>query len=263
MKRYSAMLMLASLMLPSLAMAQDVCAQFGTDGLESIQDGLWSDPATWGGRIPGAADNVIVSSRVVADVANAAQIKISGSLELAGQIDTWGSIVVCPSGSLSGAEGVINFHVEDDRAFTSNTVPGPIPGYSGFHPDDTGLWVFGTLNLTAPEVTSWIDAESINVFEDYAHGVDRSVSITDSSATLSTMPAGWQAGDELILADTSGEHARARLRSVAGRQITFDLLDSQTGFNGFVLRANGEQIRPKVGNLSRRLQICFSRRCGG
>ena len=137
------------------------------------------------------------------------------------------SIEVCQGGSLSGTTGGIVFDG-----------------------DDLMLHVAGTINIAAPEVTSWLDTVPKGTFEPFQYGITRSPTISSGSATLSSEPIGWQVGDTLLITTEQGEVEKATLESINGRQITFD-----SNLIAYALRYEGHTIVAKVGNLSRRFTI--------
>ena len=227
-----------------------------TSKISSVRSGFWSDPATWGGSLPDAGDNVVVDHDVVADLGVANELQVNGSLEIKGDLAVHASLIVCESGYLGGSQGQINFHVEDDRAFASNVELGPVSGAPGFHPEDNGLWALGTVDLNGPEVTSWLDAVSIDgVFNSFEYDVSQSAAFAKGVARLAAIPVGWQVGDELLLVTERGEHFQAKLKSVDGDFVSY-IPHSQAGeLPGYVMELEDRAIHPKVANLSRRLKI--------
>ena len=249
------------------SVSADICAIYNKNvqmpRITTVADGAWSDPNVWGGTIPGATENVIINHSVTLNQAQAGEVQVSGSLHIDGELDLSSSLIVCKGGLLTGSEGAINFHVENDRDFTSNATPGPVAESRGFHPEDNGLWVVGggTVQLDGPEVTSWLDVLSKdNVFNPLKYGVQSSVAFANGSASLSEPPVGWQAGDQLLLVTEKGEHALAELLSVNGEDITYQALNDLVGN---VLRVEDKFVYPKIANLSRRFQIVSSKVSAG
>ena len=230
--------------------------------LITVSDGLWSDPATWdAGRVPTMNDNVSIEHHVLLDHGHVGLLHIStGTVTLYGELHAHGSIVV--EGTLNGSSGTICFHVEDDQQFVGSSVPGPIPGMHGFHPDDTGLWVLpgGTVDLVGPEVTSWLNVAAGGPWESIRGDLTRSLAFDATSAVLSAAPVGWQAGDTLLLVSEQGHEVLAELLSVDGASITYVQEAAAPGAGplvGYVLHEghSGQSIHPKIANLTRRLQI--------
>jgi|GEM_PF-4541600 len=237
----------------------DVCSLHSQNSpgaaVETSRDGLWSDPETWGGRLPESSDNVVVRHSVMLDEGVSSELKVFGKLHLSGNLDVYGSVIVCSGGTLSGEKGQLGFHVEDDTLFAGNTRPGPVAEYPDFHPDDTGLWVTSgaTLDLTGPEITPWLNAVSLNGrFRKHDYGISRSVAFRDGKAKLANEPFGWQEGDQLLLVAENGEHSLATLTRIDGADIRYD---SALKLTGHVLRIEDRSVYPKIANLSRRLKI--------
>ncbi|MEO8163801.1 MAG: hypothetical protein ABI619_00260, partial [Betaproteobacteria bacterium] len=238
--------------------------QFGNSEVETISSvapGAWSDPSTWGGRVPDALDDVFVQHNVMIDQGSARQLKISSGtvVTLEGEFHAYGSVIV--QGTLVGQQGRLLFHVADDREFTGNTRPGPLPQMPDFHPEDIGLWVMpgGVLDLHGPEVTSWSDTQALGPAAEISYGIMASVAFDAGRALLNSAPVGWLPGDTLLLVNERGEQVLAELVSVQGQEIHYSQTKTDPGepdFQGHILQVgNSQQIAPKVANLSRRLQI--------
>ncbi len=245
----------------------DVCRAYNEASprtfMTTRQDGDWSDPATWGGSLPGRDDNVLISHRLVADEGIARQVQVRGSVMLQGTLDIHGSLLVCQDGRLEGNTGTLAIHVDNDRLFTGNAEPGPVASYPDFHPEDTGLWVLpgGSLHLAGDPVTSWLDAVALEDARTrrFQRGVLRTAAFDRDRARLAEAPVGWRAGDTLLLVNEKGEEALATLAGVSGQEITFQFQQPDSGLEGYVLSVDSDQeqrsIHPKVANLTRRLQI--------
>jgi hypothetical protein len=216
----------------------------------SVRSGAWSDPGTWGGAVPDRNDNVRVLHELALDGGWAREVQISGALEIRGELQTHGSVIVCQSGVLTGSAGAIVFQIDRDRQVVGNDPADPAG--MGFNPDDIGLWVFGRINLAGEQVTSWLNAEPGGGWQNFAHGVSRAQAVSEGAATLSEAPANWLPGDTLVITTEQGDYSLAELSNVNGRQITYLADDPVTGF---ALRYRGDTVLPKIGNLSRRFVI--------
>ena len=247
------------------ASSDDVCysynQQVGSSFVQTVQSGKWEEPATWGGSIPAGGDRVQINHEVTVSNARSAEIQVTDKLQIAGRLDVQGSILVCSGGLLSGTEGTIAFHIENDRLFAGNTRPGPVPGLSDFHPADIGLWVMpgGSVRLEGEKVTSWLNADGLtDRFRRWRKGVSRSRAFDDGNANLESEPVGWHEGDQLLLVTELGEYVLAELTGIQGKEINYKL-EPGDSLEGYVLRAETEfennTVHPKVANLSRRLQI--------
>jgi len=243
----------------TLAAGTDLCAAYNSVrpaiAIRSVRNGSWSDPGTWGGQVPTAADDVSVDHQVTLDQGSGREIQVNGQLLVNGTLNAFASILVCDGGVLSGSQGAIQFYVDDDRNFTGNTQPGPVAGSFGFHPEDNGIWVVagGTLDLAAPAVTSWLDAVSINgQFQGLDHDVSTSVAFANGSGRLAAQPQGWKTGDQLLLVSERGEHTLATLTGINGTSISYQ---AETNLVGRELRIDNQTLNPKIANLTRRFQI--------
>lgn len=224
--------------------------------VSSVRAGAWSDPATWGGTVPGRFSNVRVMHDVQLTSGSAREVQVFGDLTIAGDLHAYGSVIVCSGGELTGTRGSLQIHVADDRQFSGNETFGPLG--TDFHPEDTGLWVFGRLDLNGPPVTSWVDVAPQGALQDFDFGIRRALAIHGGSATLARIPVGWQPGDTLVLTSEQGDHSLATLVSLSGNLLTY--VENGTGsrgtpLTGYVLDYEGEQVKPKIGNLSRRFQV--------
>lgn len=150
-------------------------------------------------------------------------------------LETDRSVVVCPGGSLTATTGGISFST--DGRFSGEMT-------------DVGLYVYGTINIEAPEVTSWLSTVPKGTFEPFQYGVTRSPTISSGSARLASEPVGWQVGDTLLLTTERGDTERVELQSINGAAITFD-----SQLIAYALRYNGRTVLPKIANLSRRFVI--------
>ncbi len=234
----------------------------GVAAITSIRDGLWSDSATWSsGRVPGAADDVVINNNVTIDHATVHQLDIdAGTVTLAGDLQAYASVIV--RSRLVGTQGGIYFHVPDDRLFTGNTKPGPDPTMPDFHPEDIGLWVLrgASVDLQGAAVTSWLNALGSGPTQDIGKGVSQQVAFSAGSATLQSVPVGWQPGDTLLLVNEQGQSVLANLVSINGSSIQYhEQKANPTDPNlvGHVLVTTGSNtvVYPKIANLTRRIQI--------
>lgn len=244
----------------------------------------WSDPTIWDlGRVPTATDDPLVLHSLTLDRAISRHTHIhDGAVVTFAQGGTWdsyGSIKVCCSGSQlkSSVPCNINFHVPDDRQFLGNALPGtPNPpgepmeeGDPNIMVDylpttDIGLWVVngGIVSLVGPQVTPWLEVDpGISIGNPDAYGVQLQSGITTLSAALSSIPVGWQVGDQLLLVSVDHGYALATLASINGPGITFANV-TWTGSGAFSANAfsgpGGRYLFPIVANLTRRIQIIAS-----
>ena len=182
----------------------------------------WSNPATWGGRVPTRGDIVRIDKPVLLDVnAEVAGVRIGvrGSLvfdparsqRLAshGNIVVRGRLVTRPSGPRVVHR--IVFVGIDERRFRGGHVRAPIPS-------DVGLWIVGNgvLDSHGSPKTPWTRLARA------AQAGDRAITVVD--------PAGWRVGDEIVITPTQRptvakhwtHHDRRRIAAINGRTIRLD-----------------------------------------
>ncbi|GAA4842215.1 hypothetical protein [Kitasatospora terrestris] len=181
----------------------------------------WSDPAGWGGAVPGPTTAVRITDRVLLDTDAAVGsllIDRTGSLVFArdrtlslasaGNVEVRGSLALAPTGA---AVHTLRFPEVDEKRFQG--------GGTALVGSDTGLWVTGTgyLRLDGAAKTAWVRAAA-------------ALKPGETTIKLSTAPEGWQTGDELAITptlapDTDGfstAYDYATVRSVDGATVTLD-----------------------------------------
>ena len=182
----------------------------------------WSDPRTWGGRVPRSRDVVWVNRPVLLDVdADVAGVRIgpSGSLvfdparsrRLAsrGNIVVRGRLVTRPAGPRVVHR--IVFIGIDERRFRGGHVADPIPS-------DVGLWVVGggLLDSHGSPKTPWTRLRRA------AGAGERTITVVEAR--------GWRVGDEIVITPTErptvrdhwAHHDRRRIIAINGRRIRLD-----------------------------------------
>ena len=194
--------------------------------MSSVKSGNWSDAATWGGRIPGAADTPSVSAghTIVFDSAsstvsglniNAAGIfkfdpTRSTSLKSTRNIIVQGTLQMRPNNA--SVIQYIQFLNIDESKFVGG----------GMDPldSDVGLWVMGAgqLDIYGTSKTSWTKASA-------------SINAGSSSLTLEATPTAWLAGDEITITPTEARTTGAAstdgfdtttIKSIAGATIALN-----------------------------------------
>jgi len=217
---------------------------------QASRSGAWSDPATWGGGVPGAGDAVTIGKGrtvTVDTAARARQVRVaeggtlafaedkSASLELRGNLVVEGALeMVAPDPAV---QQTIRFVGVDEGAFRG--------GGHEVLASDVGLWAHhhGHLNIQGAAKTSWTRT--------------RGVKAGGHELTLESPPVGWRAGDELVVAPstppTSDGFADAfdevKVRSVAGAKVALD------GPLEHDHPTVGGQLNPEVLNLTRNVRI--------
>ena len=218
--------------------------------VKASASGAWSDPATWGGSVPGADDAVTIPGRrtvTVDTAARARRVQVaeggtlafaedkSSSLELRGNLVVEGTLqMVAPD---PGVQQAIRFVGVDEGAFRGG-------GHEVLE-SDVGLWAHhhGRLHIQGAAKTSWTRA--------------RGVKAGARELTLESPPVGWRAGDELVVVPstppTSDGFAEAfdeaKVRSVSGAKVA---LDGQLEHDHPTV---GGAFNPEVLNLTRNVRI--------
>jgi hypothetical protein len=194
--------------------------------VQSVRSGRWSDPAVWGGRVPGATDTAKVAPRMTVSfdpgVARVAGVEVaaestlafdpgrSATLESSGNVVVQGALAMKPADA--SIRHLLRFVGVDEAAFKGG----------GMQPvdTDTGLWVMGSgrLDLAGTPKTGWTRA---------AGGIDKGA----TAIPLEASPTGWRKGDEISVAPTESPsvgdafstgfdlHA---LAGVSGARLTLD-----------------------------------------
>lgn len=211
----------------------------------------WSDPATWGGRVPQAGDVVTIPAgkTVVLDGATAALggLKINGVLTAATNADvaiTSNYIVTMGGGRLQIGTAVAPFLRRATLTLTGNTVAEP-PTLKGLGNKVLGT-MGGTLSLHgAPVVRSWTKLNA-----DVTPGTRRLI--------LAEAP-GWRAGDQVVVATSSlnqNEYSLGEIESIQGNVVTLRS-GLRYGHLGSVRQSGGLSfdVRTEVGLLSRNIVV--------
>ena len=183
---------------------------------------LWSDPATWGGTVPGEADVAVVDKPVVLDVdARVAGVRIgeggeltfdpaqTRTLESSGNVEVSGVLRARPE--RADVVHLLAFPGVDESRFVGDHTMAP-------YETDVGLWVLagGALDLQGTRKRPWtrlsgpVDAGAT------------SIAVADA--------AGWQAGDEIVVTPTepttvdgyAEHHDRRVVTGVSGSAVTLD-----------------------------------------
>ena len=212
--------------------------------------GAWSDPGTWGGRVPGPDDAVTISGGrtvTVDTTARAHSVRVaeggtlafaedkSATLELHGNLVVEGTLRMVAANPR--VEQVIRFVGIDEEAVRGG-------GHEVLE-SDVGLWAdhHGRLDIQGAAKTSWTRSQGVKS--------------GDRELTLESPPVGWRAGDELVVVPTlpptsenfNEAFDEVKLRSVAGAKVT---LDRPLEYDHPTV---GGSFNPEVLNLSRNVRI--------
>jgi hypothetical protein len=217
------------------------------------QPSRWSNPATWGGRVPGAGDVATVSRPVLLDVnARVAGVVIRPGASLTFHarrnitLTSTGNVVV--RGRLRMAPAVarvvhrIRFVGIDERRF--------VGGGMRVLRRDVGLWVMGggSLRLLGSSKLAWTRTSD-------------GVPAGSTSINLRDDPVGWRVGDRLAIAPTQSPavsqfwdaYDYPRVSAISGRTIT--LSAATTHDHPAVTVRPGVTYQPEVLNLTRNVRI--------
>lgn len=182
----------------------------------------WSDPATWGGQVPGAGNVAVVERPVLLDVDAAVDgVRItpggelvfdpaqSRTLRSTSNVQVDGALRMRPSDP-SHAHRLV-FEGVDESAFVGDHTHTPLA-------TDVGLWVLGegVVDLAGTPKTAWTHA--VGPLEPGATTVD----VVDAT--------GWRVGDEIVVTPTepttvdgyAEHHDRRTIRAIRGNRVTLD-----------------------------------------
>ncbi|MBO9203287.1 MULTISPECIES: PA14 domain-containing protein [Niastella] len=210
--------------------------------ITSVRSGNWSDPATWGGRVPGANDAPVIAkgNTVVLDRdATIAGMHVAGKLI----VDPTHSVAFHSSQNIL-VTGQLQMHparsaVIHTLRFTGIDEDNFVGGGMDMLKTDIGLWVMesGQLHLQGQTKTAWTNATT---------------SIAAGATVINVKNAsGWQVGDELIITPTA-----ANARNVDVRTIT--AIKGNTIFLNAAATAHpiiNNLWTAEVGNLTRNVRI--------
>ncbi|MCU7825686.1 hypothetical protein [Kitasatospora sp. DSM 101779] len=212
----------------------------------------WSDPAGWGGAVPGVESAVRIADRVLLDAdasVGSLAVEPGGSLVFtpgrsltlssAGSVEVRGALVLAPE---DGAVHTLRFPSVNERGFRG----GGMTVMEG----DTGLWVTGTgyLRLDGAAKTAWVRAAT-------------ALRAGDTELRLAEPPTGWRAGDELAVTPTgppsedefSTRYDLCTIRRIDGKTVT---LAAPLAFaHPRVTAGGGVAIGAEVLNLTRSVRI--------
>jgi len=212
----------------------------------------WSDPAGWGGAVPGPGTTVRITDRVVLDTdASVASLLIEASgslvfaaektitLSSAGNVEVKGSLALAPA---DPAVHTLRFPGVDERRFKG--------GGMTLVDTDTGLWVTGAgyLRLDGAARTAWVRAAG-------------PLKAGDTAITLAAAPTGWRPGDELAVTPTAGPDADGfsaqydlrTIQQISGATVT---LDAPLRYaHPRVATGGGVTIGAEVLNLTRNVRV--------
>ncbi|HVX52212.1 MAG TPA: PA14 domain-containing protein [Chitinophagaceae bacterium] len=162
--------------------------------ISTKKSGLWSDPSTWNGQIPGPGDTPVINAghKVVLDLGftSIAGMTVNGTLQFnptkTAKLVTTKNVVVQGLLDLSPA----TFNVVHLLKFIDINESDFVGGGMTVLDSDTGLWVMGSgkLNINGTPKTSWTNATS---------------GVKAGATSFSVLDAtGWNVGDEIMIVPT-------------------------------------------------------------
>ncbi|MGQ0670205.1 MAG: G8 domain-containing protein [Actinomycetota bacterium] len=213
----------------------------------------WSDPATWGGTLPGPNSVVTIAKPVFLDTSpQVAGVTIAegGSLIFdpgaSRTLTSTGNVVVMGRLQMRPSAASVVHKVSFANVNESNFVGGGLIVLG----TDVGLWVpgSGVLDINGSPKLAWTR-------------VAGAVAKGATTLQLSADPTGWQVGDEIVLtptlAPTSFTHYLAydttTIAAISGRTIT--LAQATVYDHPAVAVAPGVTMTAEVLNLSRNVRI--------
>lgn len=154
----------------------------------------WSDPTTWGGRVPGNKDVAVISKKILLNVnarVRGVVIKRGGALIFhpdrtitlisKGNVVVRGRLTIRPSGPATIHR--LQFPEIDESRF--------VGGGMKVLPSDVGLWVTGSgaVDVAGSPKLAWTRATG-------------AIASGSTSVSLQHDPVGWRVGDEIVLTPT-------------------------------------------------------------
>lgn len=210
--------------------------------ITSVQSGNWSDPATWGGRVPAAGDAPVISAghTVFADTdAAIAGMQVTGILMFdpsrSATITSTKNIIVTGLLEMLSPKPAVVQTIRFTGINENNFAGGGMDPVT----TDIGLWVMdaGRLHLQGADKTSWANAIG---------------AITSGATTITVNDAAnWQPGNELLITATSAGATNFETRTI--KAITGNTITLNTGATAHPVINN--QWTAEVGNLTRNVRI--------
>jgi hypothetical protein len=238
---------------PASTIATDEADPSSAGSDRGLPRARWSDPETWGGRVPGEGDVATIAKPVLLDVdatVSGVRIEAKGALVFdpatSRQLATRGNLVVAGRLVLHPADATVVHEIQfvdvDESRFLGGHTQEPIE-------QDVGLWVVeaGLLDASGTSKTAWTHLTGA------AAAGDASIEVDDAT--------GWRIGDEVVVTPTEPttvedhwiHHDRRTIAAISGRRIQ---LDRSLEFpHPTVTTRPGSVHRAEVLNLTRNVII--------
>lgn len=207
--------------------------------ISTVQSGNWSDPTTWGGKLPGTSDTPLISSghTVTYDLTTASYAGVSISSGATLQFDSSKSTTLQSSGNVV-VEGKLSMRpasasVIQTLQFINIDESRFVGGGMDVLATDVGLWAMGSgvLDLIGSAKTAFVRAAG-----NIASGA--------STVSLSSTPSGWQAGDNISIAPTESPTVGSAYTSGFEDRTINSISGSSITLNAGTVRAH-----PQINNL--------------
>ncbi|MEM9146834.1 MAG: G8 domain-containing protein [Pseudomonadota bacterium] len=242
----------------------------------------WSDPATWGGRVPGPGEDVVIEAgrTILLDIdAEVAGLMIHGELIVEDQRDLTLSadwVMAMGGGDLTIGTAVAPY--VHDFTLTLTGDPEDVVGWHTLHAthaDEDGCPITGgtckcALRDMADDQTAFLmamgEGSTISIHAEDAAKTDwtRLAMTAEAGATRLTLEAatGWDVGDVIAIASTDFDAHQAEERVITaispdGRSVTLDRPLAYMHFGEVQSYADGRLLdtRAEVALLSRNVTI--------
>jgi hypothetical protein len=226
----------------------------GRPTVTAVKSGFWSDPATWGGRVPGDGDVVAIPAGkdVTYDVVSDARLKAvgvldGGDLEFSAGVPTRLRVT-----TLMVLEGGV-LYVDTDAGVATEIIVNDEPIDTAADPEQWGhgLLCWGKVTATGGHRTPFARLAT----EPRAG---------DTAISLAEPVTGWQAGDRIIVADSHQHYGevvesqteRATIAAVSADGLSVTL-DAPLAFDHLGARDPDGKLTflPHVGNLTRNVVV--------
>jgi hypothetical protein len=207
--------------------------------VSTIQSGNWSDPATWGGKLPGTADIPLISSghTVTYDLTSASFAGVSVSSGATLQFDSNKSTTMQSSGNVV-VEGKLQMRpssasVIQTLQFINIDESRFVGGGMDVLTTDVGLWAMGSgvLDLVGAAKTAFVRASG-------------NIAAGTTSISLNGTPSGWQVGDDVTIAPTESPTVGSAYTNGFDDRTISNISGSTLTLNTGTLRAH-----PQINNL--------------
>ncbi len=226
-------------------------APAGSPSSTSAVPGAWSNPATWGGRLPQAGESIRIPAgqKVLLDseTADLGGLLIEGQLEvMAGRNAAINSRYVLVSGATASLTAGSEASPFDGRLRINLWTDDPAQSFNGIGTKFVAAEAGGRIELHGRPKRGWVRLSA-------------SAPAGATSLELSADPAGWQVGDRIAIAPTDYDPLEAEERSIValnGRLVTIDAPLRHAHY-GVLQSISGIVIdqRAEVANLTRNITV--------